>query len=139
MCAARVSAAVTQCLSGYHLTFKSEALDPVIDDTAASQPREFVDNDAATNTPNGVDTNMPTSSKGASRKRKAKGTSETPGTSTTSTKKAKASHAPVDSLQDDESLLPPRLNRGGACNHCCEKKIKYDGAKPTGNQCKRGL
>jgi hypothetical protein len=143
---------------------KSETLAPVIDEVAAPQPpepkpkkkrvrapklsdgiprkrgrpRKVPVDDGGTNASNSADTGVSTSSKSAPRKRKAKVTSDLPETSKTSTEKARAPQAPPDGYEAAESSLS-RLSKGGACNRCREKKIKCNGAKPTCNQCKRGL
>jgi hypothetical protein len=140
---------------------KSETLAPVIGEVAAPQPtepkpkkkrmlapkpsdgiprkrgrpRKVPVDDGGTNAPNGADTGI---SKSAPRKRKAKVISDLPETSKTSEDKAKAPQTPPDGYEAAESSLS-RLGKGGACNRCREKKIKCDGAKPTCNQCKRGL
>jgi hypothetical protein len=98
------------------------------------RPRKVPVDDGGTNAPNGAETGV---SKSSPRKRKAKVTSGLPEISKTSNSKAKAPQTPPDGYEAAESSS--RLSKGGACNRCREKKIKCDGAKPTCNQCRRGL
>ncbi|KAH7408489.1 hypothetical protein DE146DRAFT_376046 [Phaeosphaeria sp. MPI-PUGE-AT-0046c] len=81
----------------------------------------------------------------AKKKRSKKATPEFPSTNrtlnpkTTEKTKQQASPSAIRKSQTPKATTPPQPIRDRACLRCREKKIKCDRAKPTCNQCRRGL